>query len=112
MSLRTGNLHWVKTETRPDKGASLIGVERTARILSAVAEAESGNLTEISRRTELNEATVLRYLNSLASLGYVERFNAAQYRRLIVTQQHGEIGPVLAVRGHAFTGPADIPATT
>ncbi len=70
----------MKTETRPDKGASLIGVERTARILSAVAEAETGNLTEISRRTELNEATVLRYLNSLASLGYVERFNTAQYR--------------------------------
>ena len=80
LSLCTGNLHWVKTETRPDKGASLIGVERTARILSAVAEAESGNLTEISRRTELNEATVLRYLNSLAALGYVERFNTAQYR--------------------------------
>lgn len=70
----------MKTEARPDKGANLIGVERTARILSAVAEAENGNLTEIARRTELNEATVLRYLNSLAALGYVERFNATQYR--------------------------------
>jgi DNA-binding IclR family transcriptional regulator len=70
----------VKLEGGPEKGSSLIGVERTARILSAVAEAESANLTEIARRTELNEATVLRYLNSLASLGYVERFNAAQYR--------------------------------
>jgi len=70
----------VKTETRAEKSSNLIGVERTARILRAVAEAENGNLTEISRRTELNEATVLRYLNSLAALGYVERFNAAQYR--------------------------------
>lgn len=70
----------MKTETRTDKGTPLIGVERTARILNAVAEAENGNLTEISRRTELNEATVLRYLNSLAALGYVERFNATQYR--------------------------------
>lgn len=79
-SLGTGNLHWVKTEARPEKGSNLIGVERTARILNAVAEAESGNLTEIARRTGLNEATVLRYLNSLASLGYIERFNATQYR--------------------------------
>jgi DNA-binding IclR family transcriptional regulator len=70
----------VKTEAGSEKGSNLVGVERTARILSAVAEAESANLTEIARRTSLNEATVLRYLNSLAALGYVERFNAAQYR--------------------------------
>lgn len=70
----------MKTAAGPEKSANLIGVERTARILAAVAESEIGNLTEISRRTELNEATVLRYLNSLSSLGYVERFNANQYR--------------------------------
>ncbi|WP_159230616.1 IclR family transcriptional regulator [Mycolicibacterium vanbaalenii] len=70
----------MKTDARTDKGSNLIGVERTARILSAVAEAEGGNLTEIARRTELNEATVSRYLTSLAALGYVERYNAAQYR--------------------------------
>ncbi|WP_319447422.1 MULTISPECIES: IclR family transcriptional regulator [unclassified Mycobacterium] len=63
-----------------EKSSNLIGVERTARILTAVADAEAGNLTEISRRTGLNEATILRYLSSLASLGYVERFNANQYR--------------------------------
>ena len=70
----------MKTAPPPEKGSNLIGVERTARILTAVADAESGNLTEISRRTALNEATVLRYLNSLVSLGYVERFNMNQYR--------------------------------
>ncbi|MCG7594012.1 IclR family transcriptional regulator [Mycobacterium sp. PSTR-4-N] len=70
----------MKTEDRPEKSSTLIGVERTARVLSAVADANVGNLTEISRRTELNEATVLRYLNSLAALGYIERFNATQYR--------------------------------
>lgn len=79
-ALGAGNLHWVKTEDRPEKSSTLIGVERTARVLSAVADANVGNLTEISRRTELNEATVLRYLNSLAALGYIERFNATQYR--------------------------------
>jgi IclR family acetate operon transcriptional repressor len=70
----------VKTASVSEKPSTLIGVERTARILTAVADSEVGNLTEIARRTELNEATVLRYLNSLSSLGYVERFNANQYR--------------------------------
>jgi IclR family transcriptional regulator, acetate operon repressor len=70
----------VKTEAESAKGSTLVGVERTARILTAVADAEIGNLTEIARGTGLNEATVLRYLGSLAALGYVERFNANQYR--------------------------------
>ena len=70
----------MKTAAASEKSTSLIGVERTARILTAVADSDIGNLTEIARRTELNEATVLRYLNSLSSLGYVERFNANQYR--------------------------------
>jgi IclR family acetate operon transcriptional repressor len=70
----------VKSDATPDKSSSLIGVERTARILQAVAEAESANLTEIARATALNEATVLRYLNSLTALSFIERFNATQYR--------------------------------
>ena len=78
--MSAGNLHQVKTEAQSEKGSTLIGVERTARILSAVADADAGNLTEIARRTALSEATVLRYLNSLASRGYIERFDNAQYR--------------------------------
>lgn len=31
------------------------------------------------------------------------------YRDLIVTRQHGEIGPVLTVRGQHHTGPSDVP---
>lgn len=33
---------------------------------------------------------------------------APDYRKLIVTQDHGEYGPTLAWRGNAFTGPADL----
>lgn len=32
------------------------------------------------------------------------------YRDVIITREHGEIGPLLAVRRHEFTGPDDIPA--
>lgn len=79
-SVSTGTVHWVKSDAPSDKGSSLIGVERTTRILQCVADAGSANLTEIARGTTLNEATVLRYLNSLASLGFIERFDANQYR--------------------------------
>lgn len=30
------------------------------------------------------------------------------YRDVLITHDHGELGPVLSVRGQAFTGPADI----
>lgn len=32
------------------------------------------------------------------------------YRKVLISHEHGEIGPVLAVVGHRFTGPDDIPA--
>ncbi|MEU0991998.1 hypothetical protein [Streptomyces sp. NPDC005953] len=35
---------------------------------------------------------------------------APDYRQIIVTREHGEIGPLLAVRRQNFTGPDDIPA--
>lgn len=47
----------------------------------------------------------------------VERFgvedrtgrNAADFRNLIVTEEHGELGPMLARRGDTFTGPKELP---
>lgn len=33
------------------------------------------------------------------------------YREVIITREHGEIGPLLAVRRHEFTGPRDIPGS-
>lgn len=34
---------------------------------------------------------------------------APDYRKVIITREHGEYGPLLAVRRHDFTGPDDIP---
>lgn len=33
------------------------------------------------------------------------------YRDVIITRQHGELGPLLAVRRHDFTGPSDLPGS-
>ena len=35
---------------------------------------------------------------------------APDYRDVIITRQHGEYGPLLAVRRHDFTGPDDVPS--
>jgi hypothetical protein len=35
---------------------------------------------------------------------------APDYRHLIITREHGEYGPLLAVRRQNFTGPDDVPA--
>ncbi|WP_432160768.1 hypothetical protein [Streptomyces sp. NRRL F-5630] len=32
------------------------------------------------------------------------------YRQVIITREHGEYGPLLAVRRHEFTGPSDVPS--
>lgn len=34
--------------------------------------------------------------------------NAADYRDVLVVHEHGELGPLLGVRGQVFTGPSDI----
>ncbi|WP_369147035.1 hypothetical protein [Streptomyces sp. R44] len=37
---------------------------------------------------------------------------AVDYRKIIIANEHGEIGPVLGYRGQRFTGPDDIPLPT
>lgn len=63
-----------------DAANTLSGVDRTIRVLKAVEAAGATNLADIARRSGLNEATALRYLNSLTNLGFVERFDSTQYR--------------------------------
>lgn len=36
---------------------------------------------------------------------------APDYREVIITREHGEYGPLLAVRRHEFTGPQDLPGS-
>lgn len=74
------SLHRVKDDAKAPEKTSLIGVERTVRILQALEQAETANLADVSRTAGLNEATVLRYLTTLTSLGFVERQESGRYR--------------------------------
>ena len=63
-----------------DERNSLVGVERTVRILRALEQAEQANLADLARSVQLSEATVLRYLTSLVAVGFVERSDTSRYR--------------------------------
>jgi hypothetical protein len=49
-----------------------------------------------------------RFGKSSAAAGYIPGGKGAQYRDVLITHEHGELGPILAVRGQAFTGPNDL----
>ena len=54
-------------------------VVRTISILEALSEVESCNLENLSRKTDLPKATLLRFLSTLTALGYVYRDGADMY---------------------------------
>ena len=66
-----------------DKGREdekqMSAVMRTISILEALSEVEGINLENLSRTTELPKATLLRFLSTLISLGYVHRDGADMY---------------------------------
>ncbi|MEO9322224.1 IclR family transcriptional regulator [Nocardioides sp. C4-1] len=63
-----------------DTASGLIAVDRTVRVLQAVSRTERPHLAEVARQAGLNEATALRYLTTLAGLGFVEKVDGRHYR--------------------------------
>ncbi len=66
------------TKGREDE-KQMSAVMRTISILEALSEVEGINLESLSRTTELPKATLLRFLSTLTSLGYVYRDGADMY---------------------------------
>ena len=62
-----------------DDEKQMSAVLRTINILETLSECESSNLESLSKETELPKATLLRFLSSLANLGYVYRDSADRY---------------------------------
>ena len=62
-----------------DDEKQMSAVTRTISILEALSRTDGINLENLARTTELPKATLLRFLSSLTSLGYVYRDGADMY---------------------------------
>ncbi|MBF4578950.1 hypothetical protein [Frigoribacterium sp. VKM Ac-2530] len=62
---------------------------------------------EIARRLGLTDPQA-RDLGLGKTVDYGDTSRLADFTELVVTQNHGELGPVLAWRGDQFTGPVDL----
>lgn len=65
------------TEEGPDK--QINAVTRTIRVLEVLAHHKAINLERLAKETDLPKATLLRFLGTLGSLGYVYRDPYDQY---------------------------------
>lgn len=68
-----------KTTEAPAEKQQTSGVIRTIAILETLARHQSINLEQLSKQTKLPKATLLRFLSTLVSLGYVYRDNSDLY---------------------------------
>lgn len=55
------------------------GVYRAITILETLSKVEKINLESLSKKTKIPKATLLRFLQSLINLGYINRDNSDQY---------------------------------
>lgn len=64
---------------RENEEKQMSAVERTLSVLEALSKKESINLENLAKTTKLPKATLLRFLSSLISLGYVYRDEGDMY---------------------------------
>ena len=73
---------------------------------------DTGQIIEPDVLDNIHETIAERFGSSDAGAreipGVTQGGKPLRYRDVIVVHEHGEVGPVLTVRGHKFTGPNDI----
>jgi hypothetical protein len=75
------------------------------------ADEDPGHILHLDRLQNVHDAIEQRFGASDAGARFIPGNNydtALQYRDILVVHEHGELGPVLGVRGSAFTGPSDL----
>lgn len=94
--------------------AAIYGTADPGRIIEAVANV-NGRLTPIAELPDVHDRIEQRFGASSSSARNIPGARDAhgrilQYRDVLITHHHGELGPVLRVRGEPFLGPGDIAA--
>jgi hypothetical protein len=71
-------------------------------VKTVTADYDPGQVIDEQRLEQIHDAVE-------AAIGTFDRGGrAVDYRKIIISREHGEIGPVLGYRGQRFTGPDDI----
>ncbi|MFF3142151.1 hypothetical protein ACFVRU_10575 [Streptomyces sp. NPDC057927] len=71
-------------------------------VKTVTADYDPGQIIDAHRLEQIHDAVE-------AAIGTFDRGGrAVDYRKIIISREHGEIGPVLGYRGQRFTGPGDI----
>lgn len=78
-------------------------------IAPIVGTEDPGHVINAALLEQVHNAVREMYGRTNRAAGEIPGTDVA-YRDLIIQHEHGEIGPIIGVRGQHFTGPADIPA--
>lgn len=94
--------------------AAIWGHSDPGRVIEAVANVD-GKLTPIAEFPDVHDRIEQRFGASSSAARRIPGARDAhgrivQYRDALITHEHGELGPVLAVRGEPFLGPGDLAA--
>lgn len=73
-----------------------------------IGDRDPGQVIDPDRLEGVHDRIAERFGAADAGARLIRRDSVTQYRDVLVTHEHGEIGPILAVRGQKFTGPEDI----
>lgn len=76
---------------------------------SCTVEPIVGDTTADEHHGIIDEGTLNAVRDDIQARLGTDSSDAADLKHLVIVHDHGEIGPVLAVRGQTFTGPDDIP---
>lgn len=76
---------------------------------SCTVEPIVGDTTADDHHGIIDEDTLNAVRDDIQARLGTDSSDAADLKHLVIVHDHGEIGPVLAVRGQTFTGPDDIP---
>lgn len=69
---------------------------------------DPGKSFGVGQLGDVHDRIAERFGESDASARTIPGTEGLQYRDVLITHEHGELGPILAVRGQNFTGPADL----
>lgn len=77
-------------------------------ITPIIGDEDPGRTVDQPTLAAAHAAIQARFGKSSAAAGFIPGSGGVRYRDVLITHEHGELGPILTVRGQKFTGPKDL----